>query len=174
MQCAEEQGGEPRAPWRRARLGLRRRRFFPRPRPRTLTTTKVRSPALCPGGAGRSGRRELRPRGQLTRFLVVFLHLFFSSFVRRHRGVVCSEGAGGHQSGADRPERSSWRLGRHDRRRPVWLGHGHLQPGPSLRAVRSLSLFLARFCASMMVDPHRNQVKSWFFAVFFFGLFAGL
>ena len=81
--------------------------------------------------------------------------------------VVCSEGAGGHQSGADRPERSSWRLGRHDRRRPVWLGHGHLQPGPSLRAVRSLSLFLARFCASMMVDPHRNQVKSWFFAVFF-------
>ena len=88
--------------------------------------------------------------------------------------VVCSEGAGGHQSGADRPERSSWRLGRHDRRRPVWLGHGHLQPGPSLRAVRSLSLFLARFCASMMVDPHRNQVKSWFFDVFFFGLFAGL
>jgi hypothetical protein len=118
--------------------------------------------ALCPGGAGRSGRsrRKLRPRAQLTLFLVVPA-LFFSSVAhpRRLCGVVCSECAGGHQGGADRPERSSRRLGRYGRRRPVRLGHGHLQPGPSLRAVCSLSLFIARFCASMMIDSHRNQVR---------------
>lgn len=55
---------------------------------------RLPAPYICPGGAGRSGRTK--------RTQSLSAHFVSSSACRGGggRGVVCSEGAGGHQGGA--------------------------------------------------------------------------